>query len=371
MKISQMPANALVDFLKEKRLLVMLGAGGVGKTSSSIAIAILAASKGLRVGLLSIDPAKRLAAALGISLGHDLERITFDFAPEFRGSLEGAMLDQKEVLDSMVKRFASDATMAGKIFANRLYQAVSLRFAGAIEYMALAKVQEMLDSNRYDLVVLDTPPDTHALDFIARPNILAEFSENRVMGWLIKPFHLASRLGAEKLFSVGERLMGGIAKITGIKTLTMVSEFMILMQGVIEGFQISGERVKSSLGSSSTAFFLVCVGTQSEARAALNLSSKLFEMGHRFDGVIVNRCLPKEVNDALKECQNLENQLTQEMMNHLSQRAKSEEWFLKTIEKEIEKQTGKDPLMVLMDEQEYSLHEKEGVFKFAMAFDNL
>ena len=160
-----MRRSEALDFaklLKERRVFVLLGAGGVGKTSCSIGLAVAAARRGLRVGLLSIDPAKRLADALGIPLGHQLQEISLGPGLPLHGSLKAAMLDQKAVFDAMVRRHAPDAATAAKILDNKLYKAASGKLSGSLEYMALAKLQDMVEDPSYDVIILDTPPDTHA-----------------------------------------------------------------------------------------------------------------------------------------------------------------------------------------------------------------
>ena len=291
------PARTLPSLLAKSRVVVMLGAGGVGKTTTAIAMAMLAATQGRRVALLSIDPAKRLAAALGIPLGNQLAPVALPpgLAVASGGSLEAAMLDQKAVFDSMVRRSAKSPEIAAKILAHPLYRAASTNLSGPLEYMALAKLQELADDPRYDLVVLDTPPDTHALDFLARPNVLAGFMENKVMTWLIRPFLTATRFGLGSVLAAGERLMGGVAKITGITALHSFAEFLMLMQEVIEGFHHSGQRIVQLLGQGETTFALVTIPTLAAARSARHLGEELERLGYGADVLICNRCLPKAV----------------------------------------------------------------------------
>lgn len=277
--------------LGSSKVVVVLGAGGVGKTTSSIAIALLAAQQGKRVGLISIDPAKRLAAALGISLDGELKPIKL--MPEFaKGRVDAAMLDQKAVFDSMVRRHSPSAKVADKILNNRLYQAASSNLGGALEYMALAKLQQMVDEGGYDTVVIDTPPDSHALDFLSRPNILASFFDNKVMSWLIKPFFLAQKFGLGRVMSAGEKMMGGLAAVTGVKALQMLSEFLLLMQEVLQGFNKSGERLTNILRDPATSFILVSAPRSAALRSAANIARELDERAFRLKFFIINRCMP-------------------------------------------------------------------------------
>lgn len=294
-------SNSFTDILPARRIIVLLGAGGVGKTTTSIAVALAAAKQGRRVALLSIDPAKRLAAALGLALGNQLKRIALPAGLDGHGSVDAAMLDHKAVFDDMVRKHAPSEQIAESILANSIYQAASTNLIGPLEYMALAKLQELSEDHRYDLVVLDTPPDVHALDFLARPNVLSGFFENKVMAWLIKPFVIAGRMGLGRLMTVGERLMGGIAKVTGFSALHKFADFLILVQEVIEGFNRSGEKVVQLLHQETTGFFLVTTPTKTSARSARNIASELAKLGYGLDLIAVNRCLPDAVADAVAQ----------------------------------------------------------------------
>lgn len=284
-----------------KKIIVMLGAGGVGKTTTSVATALLGAKAGKRVALLSIDPAKRLAAALGIPLGNDLRSIEWPQGVTIEGTVDAAMLDQKAVFDRMVLRHAKGPEAAAKILEHPLYIAASSNLSGPLEYMALAKLQELADDPKYDLIVLDTPPDTHALDFLARPNVLSGFMDNKVMAWLIKPFLVAGRFGLGRLLSASEKLMGGIARITGGSALRSFAEFLVLIQEVLEGFQKSGERITGILQSPETAFVLVTIPTPAAARSAAHLDLELRELGYGVDVLILNRCLDPKVGQDISK----------------------------------------------------------------------
>ena len=265
--------------LEKKRIILLLGAGGVGKTTSSIALAFWAAMQGKKVALLSIDPARRLAAALGIPLSLNLQEINWnqhldkkDYQPKAnQGKVFAGMLDQKAVFDHMVVKHAPTEDIARKILNHPLYQSASTNLSGPIEYMALAKLQELADDPAYDVIIVDTPPDTHALDFLARPNVLGGFMEQGVLSWLIKPFLVASRFGLSRFLNTSERLMGGISRVTGFGALTSFAEFLVLTQDIIEGFHKSGERIVTLLHQKDTGFILVMVPTHGACRSALNI----------------------------------------------------------------------------------------------------
>lgn len=296
----------LQDLVNRQRVIVVLGAGGVGKTSTSIALALCGAASGKKVALLSIDPAKRLAAAMGLKLSGKLSSVTISPDYGFRGFLDATMLDQKEVFDSMVIKHAPTQKIAEKILVHPVYKAASTNLSGPLEYMALARLQEIVEDASYDLIVLDTPPDTHALDFLARPNVLAGFMENKVMSWMIKPFQLAGKLGLGRLLNVGEKLMGGIAKVTGVSSLHSFADFLVLMQEVIEGFHRSGERVVATLKSKDTGFVMVTIPMENACRSAGFLAGQLSVLGYSCKGLIFNRCLPRDVVEAARNSPDFE-----------------------------------------------------------------
>jgi anion-transporting ArsA/GET3 family ATPase len=284
-----MNGPSLIQTISQQRVVVMIGSGGVGKTTSSVALAIAAAMSGRRVALLSIDPAKRLADALGISLSHELSVVPLD---NCRGSLKAAMLDQKAIFDSMVRKHAPSESIAGKILRDPLYMAASTNLAGPIEYMALARLQELVDDPQFDLVVLDTPPDSHALDFLGRPNVLSGFLEGRVVGKILKPVVFASKFGLESVINMSGKLLGGVTHITGVQALRRFGEFILLMQEVIEGFHKSGERVIEILKRPTTSFVLVTVPTRASCRSGEGLAQELKKLGYSLDGLVLNRCQP-------------------------------------------------------------------------------
>lgn len=297
--MNQTELSGFERMILNSRILVTIGSGGVGKTTSSIAMALLGAKLGKKVGILSIDPAKRLADALGIPLGSELVRVKL--ARDIPGTLEAAMLDQKAVFDEMVRRFAPSPSVAQKIFDNSIYKEVSSNLGGPLEYMALAKLESMLKQGQYDLIVLDTPPDTHALDFLARPNILSGFIENGVMSWMIKPFHLAQKLGAGAIFKAGGKIMSGISSVTGIKMLRLLAEFLVLMEDVIIGFNRVGREVALALKQTSTGFVLVSAPTNNAVRSASHLMRELKAQNYPLLTIVLNRNMPFALQDAAQE----------------------------------------------------------------------
>lgn len=352
--------SSFADLLQTRRVIVFIGAGGVGKTTSSLCAAIAAAQLGRRVALLSIDPAKRLADALGIPLGSSLREIQLPLSSTSGGTLHAAMLDQKVVFDRMVREHAPSDTVAEKILKDPLYKAASTNLAGPLEYMALARLRELAEDPSFDLVVLDTPPDTHALDFLARPNLLQGFMDNKVLSWLIKPFLFASNLGLGKFVSVGERLMGGMARVTGVAALKKFGEFLVLMQEVIEGFHKAGERVVEILKSEQTGFVLVTVPTTAATRSARFLAQQLKAMGYTLSGLVFNRCLSNAVASTVP----VEAVSWQRGADLLRARVNGE----KSVETSLKKDIAADPIVIRIADQQHDLHELKALLAFSDVF---
>jgi anion-transporting ArsA/GET3 family ATPase len=359
--------SGLESWIKSSRILVTVGSGGVGKTTSSIALALLGARLGLRVGLLSIDPAKRLADALGIPLGSELSPVRLK--KEVPGSVEAAMLDQKAVFDDMVRRFAPNPKIAGKIFDNSIYKEVSSNLGGPLEYMALAKLESMLSQGRYDLIVLDTPPDTHALDFLARPNILHGFIENGVMSWMIKPFHLAQKLGAGAIFKAGGKVMAGISSITGVKMLKLLAEFLVLMEEVIIGFNRVGREVSIALKQTSTGFVLVSAPTDNAVRSASYLLQELKNNQYPLLTVIMNRNLPFALQGAARAWEASDRHWAElrpgfDVISRRHLYAASQAGKLAVQAQQL---FGKDVPLLLLEEQRQMIHSEESLWQFTEA----
>ncbi len=348
--------------LKSQRVIVVIGAGGVGKTTSSVALAIHAARLGRKVALLSIDPAKRLAAALGIELGHELRPVVFPESAKITGSLAAAMLDQKAVFDGMVRKHAPSPHIADRILRDPLYVAASTNLSGPLEYMALARLQELAESAEWDLVILDTPPDSHALDFLARPNVLSGFVENKVVSRLLKPVVLAGRAGLGRVMALSEKLLGGITSVTGFGALRSFGEFVLLMQEVIDGFHRTGERVLEILKRNSTSFVLVAAPHKPAARAAAALSKELVQMGYKLDGIVFNRCLPEAVLADLNRSQSDESAI-------LRTRAKAEETVVQGLKLDVlRSQGGRKMWDIRIEDQSTDIHSLKGILDFSALY---
>jgi anion-transporting ArsA/GET3 family ATPase len=355
----------LLELVNSKKVIVLLGPGGVGKTTCSIGLAVYAAMQGKRVGLLSIDPAKRLASALGLHFDGTATKIPF--GESFPGSVEASMLDQKAMFDRMVHRYAPSPQIAEKILQHALYKAASVHLAGSVEYMALARLKEMVENTSYDLVVLDTPPDCHALDFLSRPDVLSRFREQKVMNWLIKPFLFATKLGLGRLMNMSEKLMGGVAQVTGFKALHSFAEFLVLIQQVIDGFHTASEGVLKILRNDKTSFLLLTVPTPSGLRTGLELGLQLKDIGYSLDGLILNRTLPKAIAREIPE----EFPTGGAFLSKLWQRKINERNIQTHLLDTLSKTHARSLLRIEIEEKDYAIHNVSSVWEFAKSLDHL
>jgi anion-transporting ArsA/GET3 family ATPase len=282
--------SAVDQILEGKEICICAGSGGVGKTTTSAAIAMGMASRGLRVCVLTIDPAKRLADSLGMKeLGNEARQVAPELFQrhgiEIKGELWAMMLDAKATFDELVARQAPDEESRDRVLGNRIYQQISNALAGSQEYMAMEKLFELHTEGRFDLLVLDTPPSRNALDFLDAPRRLMQFIEGRSLRVFMRPSGLAARVagrGASVALSVLKRMLG-------FDLLADLAEFFNAFSGMIDGFQARAKRVNSLLADRRTCFLVVC-GPQGEPiDEAVYFHRKLVEAKLPFGGVIVNK----------------------------------------------------------------------------------
>ncbi|SMF21308.1 ArsA family ATPase [Pseudobacteriovorax antillogorgiicola] len=360
-------SGPVLDLVKNNRVIVTLGSGGVGKTTTSVALAVLGAMLGKKVGLLSIDPAKRLADAMGIKLGSSLSKVEFAADSGVTGSVYGAMLDQKAVFDEMVEKWAPSQKVKDKIYANSIYKEVSANLGGPLEYMALAKLQSMSEDKSFDLIVLDTPPDTHALDFLQRPDALSGFTDGGVMTWLIKPFYMAQKLGAGKLLKASGRLMSGISNVTGVKMLQLLSEFLVLMEDVIKGFAVAGNQVSELLKSSDTSFILVAAPNNAAVRSAECLLDELGRNQFPLGGLFVNRCLASDLEQSLAHFEHDPKAGNTPGVNLLLKKRDHGKDLLAKLKSHMERTFGDRTPMIKVEEHKQFIHSLESLLSFSHA----
>lgn len=289
-----MPSSVLDNLASERRVLVVAGAGGVGKTTVAAALGLAAAARGQNVLCLTVDPAKRLLDRLGVEASDASEQpidpAKFAVAGvEVRGKLSVSMLDTKRTFDDLVRRHASSPEVAERILANEFYEYVSSQLAGTQAYMAMEKVLSVLEERRYDLVVLDTPPTSDALDFLDAPGRLIETLDSAALRWLAEAFERSGRLGLNWMARGVSLVLRGIARLTGRRFLERLSEFVGELNELFGGFRERAERVARAFRGPEFGYVLVATPSRESLDEARFFSERLERTGMRADGLIINR----------------------------------------------------------------------------------
>jgi anion-transporting ArsA/GET3 family ATPase len=277
-------AGILAD--TSNRVVVCCGAGGVGKTTTAAAMALRAAEYGRTVVVLTIDPAKRLAQALGINdLGNSPQRVPL--APEVPGELYAMMLDMRRTFDEMVIQY-SGGDRAQAILDNQFYQTVATSLAGTQEYMAMEKLGQLLGEDRWDLVVVDTPPSRNALDFLDAPERLGSFMDSRLWKLLLGPGRGIGRLvtGAVGL------AMKALSTVLGSQMLSDAASFVQSLDATFGGFREKADRTYALLKRRGTQFVVVSAAEPDALREASFFVDRLSEEHMPLAGLILNRTHP-------------------------------------------------------------------------------
>ncbi len=284
----------LDDLIEDREIIICCGSGGVGKTTTAAAIGIHAAMRGRKALVLTIDPAKRLANSLGLSeLGNEERRVPAKKFVEAglnpEGELHAMMLDTKRTFDELVNKHSLNEEMRDRILDNMLYKNISSAFAGSQEYMAMEKLFEIHTRGRYDLIVLDTPPTKHALDFLDAPRRMTDFLDGSILKWFLKPYFSAGKKGL-RVFQRGTAVvLRTLEKVTGVTALKAASEFFLSFEGMYDGFKERAGAVYELLRSGTTAFLLVTSPDDITIEEAIYFYDKLVEYHMPIGGLIINR----------------------------------------------------------------------------------
>ncbi len=284
----------LRELVERHRIVISAGSGGVGKTTVAASIALWGALGGRRAVVITIDPARRLASSLGLeTLGSEAREIpATHFAAQGlaapRGSLAAMMLDQKGAWDALVERHAP-AEARARILQNPFYQHLSQTFAGSQEYMAIEQLCLLAESGAYDLIVVDTPPTRHALDFLEAPRRIGDFLDRKVVKWFVRPYFSAGWSALRAMNRTAGFLLRRLEQATGISALAEISDFFTSMSGLFENFQPRVERAYQVLRGAETAFVLVTGPEEQVLGDAEYLSTKMAELHMPLKGVVFNR----------------------------------------------------------------------------------
>jgi anion-transporting ArsA/GET3 family ATPase len=286
--------GSLAQILHHRKVICCVGSGGVGKTTTAAAIALQAAVDGKKALVLTIDPARRLANSLGLeTLGNRETRIDpalFAAAGlKPRGEMWAMMLDLKLTWDELVLAQSKTKEQAQAILDNKLYQTLSTAMAGSLEYMAMEKVYEVASSGRFDVVVLDTPPTSNALDFLHAADRILGVLDNNAMRIVLGPMLKAGKVGFKLLAVPSGLVLKQLARFTGAAFLRELAAFLLAFEGLFEGFKDRAARVNKLLRSDAAAFVLVTSPTPLTIQEALFFHGALKADGVATAAVVVNR----------------------------------------------------------------------------------
>jgi len=275
----------LADLVEDRSVIVCCGSGGVGKTTVAAAFALEAARRGRRACVVTIDPARRLADALGLdTLTNSPKRIDGPWP----GELSALMLDPKGTFDDLVRRYSASSEQAEGILSNRMYRNLTGALSGTQEYMAMEKLYELAEEGSYDIVVVDTPPTRNAIDFIDAPRRLTRFLGHRLFQFLLMP----TRAYLRAVSVATQALLRTISKVAGAEIVQDAVTFFQAFEGMEEGFRLRADHMRKLLARRTTAFVLVTSPRADTVDEAGWFADKLNESGLAVEGLVVNRMHP-------------------------------------------------------------------------------
>jgi anion-transporting ArsA/GET3 family ATPase len=282
--------NTLGGVVDGGSVLVCCGSGGVGKTTTAAVIGIEAARRGRKVVVVTIDPARRLADALGLADGltGEPQRVVIDDATG-DGELWAMMLDTPAMFERVVRANAPDPAQADRIVENRFYRNIAGALSGTQEYMASEALHELHTDRRFDLVVVDTPPSRNALDFLDAPNVLTRFLDHKLFKLLMMP----TRTGFKVLTVATQPLLRAIGRVVGSDVLADAVAFFQAFAGMEVGFRQRAEAVTALLRADTTRFVLVASPQRDTVTEASWFADQLAEQGFSVHATIVNRLHPR------------------------------------------------------------------------------
>ncbi len=289
-----MTDGPLAALLSSHRVIVSCGAGGVGKTTTAAALGVAAARRGKRVLVLTIDPARRLAEALGIDMqsaeAMSVEPARFEEAGyPATGQLTAMMLDTKRTFDGLVLKHSSSPERAEKLLANKIYQQISSSLAGTQEYMAMEKLLAVQGDPRFDLIILDTPPTANALDFLDAPQKLVDALDSAAMRWFIEAFESSGKFSLNLLAKSASVVLRGLGKITGGEFLGDMAQVLSQLDELFGGFKERAALVQAFLASSEVCFVLVASPSPVAIQEGLFFADRLRASRMRCAAFILNQ----------------------------------------------------------------------------------
>ena len=287
--------TSLATLLEQQTVIVCVGAGGVGKTTTAAALALEAAQRGRRVCVVTIDPARRLSDAMGFdpdrAIGNEPQQI--DVAA--KGELWAVMLDTSTTFDGLIRTYAPSEEQAQNILTNDFFRNIADSMSGAHEYMAMEKLYELHNDDRFDLVVVDTPPTSNAIDFLEAPDRITQFLDHRLYKILVTPTGGLARV----VNFAAQGFLRTVARVVSASVVDDAIEFFAAFDGMEEGFRGRAVAVHNLLIAEDTAFVLVTVPRNDTVDDAATFIETLAEADIAVDAIVVNRVHPSFGSDHL------------------------------------------------------------------------
>lgn len=292
----------LDKILRESKVVICCGSGGVGKTTTSASLAMRAALLGRKAVVCTIDPAKRLASSLGIQeLGDDVIQVSPErfsaVGLEPKGSMHAMMLDTKATFDRLISRYARSEEAKERIFSNKFYVQMSTTVVGSSDYMAMEKLYELHEDGEFDLIVLDTPPTKHALDFLQAPQRMAEAFDESTLSVFLKPWAAAGKKSLGFLGRALNKVIDRVDSILGLEFVSDFADFFKAFEGMYEGFRERANKVDGLLRESFTSFVVVTSPNPLALKEASFFCERLREFSMPLETVIVNRVHASALSD--------------------------------------------------------------------------
>ena len=283
----------MIPELDRHPLTIVVGSGGVGKTTLAAAMGLNAASEGQNTLVMTFDPSMRLKDTLGV--GEEARDKEVRVATDTPGSLHASILDARATFDRLVERYAPDDASRRRILDNRFYNHLAGSLAGVLEYMAVERLYEVSKEKRYDRIILDTPPTRQAIDFLEAPDRIVGFLDSGALRIALKPWfdeegHIK---GATRLGFIGKRLETFLDRMVGLGLLRNMAEFFQAFAPLFEGFRDRAVEVQKLLSAKETLFVLVSGPGEERIPDTMFFARRLEETGYNLGPVIVNRVHPR------------------------------------------------------------------------------
>lgn len=290
-------SSVLTPLIESRRVILCVGCGGVGKTTTTAALGLAAARRGKRVLCLTIDPARRLSQSLGLTeMTIEEQRIDRELLRKVgvpdEGSLTVMRLDTKTTFDDLITNLAPDERRREDIMNNVLYRYISTSLAGTQEYMAMEKLYAVKGDPRFDLIVLDTPPTANALEFLDAPERLVGAIDGDAIRWFVQAMEGSGKLSFNLLARSTAAILRGIGKVTGAGFLEQVAGFLVDINAIFGGWRQRAQAVAGALRGPDVAYVLVTTPDPLSVREVLYFADRLKSLDMRRDAVVVNRVHP-------------------------------------------------------------------------------